>query len=147
MPLTALRAVSKAQNGVGAHILQCRRLDLHYCDVGGSSRGMLSFLTHNLRSFARENPQIEITVSPRPNKHPVLKGYYMNGRQKAICVRNLEKDQILKKAELLKNANGEKLKKVKKPVFSMNPSIRGVWSGLHGQQIHVGSEGKAKEMW
>lgn len=29
------------QNGVGAFILQCKRLDFHYCNYGGSSRGML----------------------------------------------------------------------------------------------------------
>jgi hypothetical protein len=59
MPLQALRTVSKAQvtcyfsvvhmqpatdwrlqNGVGAFILQCKRLDFHYCDWAGSSKGM-----------------------------------------------------------------------------------------------------------
>jgi large subunit ribosomal protein L43 len=58
MPLQALRTVAKAQvcchaimlhrnitnaiaqNGVGAFILQCKRLDFHYCDWAGSSRGM-----------------------------------------------------------------------------------------------------------
>ena len=29
-----------SQNGVGAFVLQCKRLDFHYCDAGGSSRGM-----------------------------------------------------------------------------------------------------------
>lgn len=29
------------QNGVGAFILQCKRLDFHYCDWAGSSRGMV----------------------------------------------------------------------------------------------------------
>ena len=28
------------QNGVGAFILQCKRLDFHYCDWAGSSKGM-----------------------------------------------------------------------------------------------------------
>jgi large subunit ribosomal protein L43 len=28
------------QNGVGAFILQCKRIDFHYCDWAGSSRGM-----------------------------------------------------------------------------------------------------------
>ena len=60
MPVSALKAVSKAQvriatstqryllgqplialqNGVGAFIRQCRRLDFHYCDWAGSSKGM-----------------------------------------------------------------------------------------------------------
>ena len=29
------------QNGVGAHILQCKKLDFHYCDNGGSSKYVL----------------------------------------------------------------------------------------------------------
>ena len=33
-------ADGEAQNGVGAFILQCKKMDLHYCDWAGSSRGM-----------------------------------------------------------------------------------------------------------
>lgn len=32
--------LTKLQNGVGAFILQCKRLDFHYCDWAGSSKGM-----------------------------------------------------------------------------------------------------------
>jgi len=91
-----------------------------------------SFLQHYLPSFAKANPQIEIRVSPRPNKHPIIKGYYVNGREKVICVRKLEKEQILQKANLLKEASGEKLKRTKKPVTSLNESVRGIWSPYHG---------------
>ncbi|RLL97821.1 hypothetical protein CFD26_105985 [Aspergillus turcosus] len=122
MPVQGIRTVAKARNGVGAFILQCKRLDFHYCDWAGSSRGMVAFLKHSLPSFAKANPQIEIRVSPRPHKHPVIKGHYINGREKAICVRNLEPEQILKKANLLKEASGEKLKRTKKPVTSINES-------------------------
>ncbi|QDS77408.1 hypothetical protein FKW77_006318 [Venturia effusa] len=142
MPLSAIRLVAKGQNGVGAHILPCRKLDFFYCDWGGSSRGMIKFITHTLAGFAKQNPQVEITVSPRPNKHPVVLGHYLNGRHKAICVRNLEKEQILQKVELLRNANGAKLKRVKKPVISSQESVRGVWSGIHGHEIRVGTESK-----
>lgn len=36
-------------------------------------------------------------------------------------------NQILQKVELLRDANGEKLRKVVKPVTSQNPSVRGIW--------------------
>ncbi|WEW61112.1 39S ribosomal protein L51, mitochondrial [Emydomyces testavorans] len=123
MPIQGVKALASSRNGVGAFILQCKRLDFHYCDWAGSSRGM---------KFAAENPQIEIRISPRPHKHPVIKGHYINGREKAICVRNLEKEQILIKTNLLKEASGEKLKKVKNPVSSMNESVRGIWDPYHG---------------
>jgi large subunit ribosomal protein L43 len=96
-----------------------------------------SFLRNSLQKFAVANPQIEIEVSPRPRRHPVIIGYYIGGRQKAICVRNLQKEQIMQKAELLRDASGEKLKRVTKPVKSIQDSVRGVWSPYHGGGITV----------
>ncbi len=51
-----------------------------------------------------------------------------------ICVRNIEKEQILKKAELLRDANGEKLRRVKggRVVGSLNEGVRGIWDPFHG---------------
>ncbi|KAI1006322.1 hypothetical protein K3495_g1904 [Podosphaera aphanis] len=136
MPVLGIRKVTVSQNGTaGAFILACKKLDFHYCDYWGSSRGMNNFLKHNLYKFAASNPQIEISISPRPNKHPVIVGHYINGRHKAICVRNLTETQILRKAELLRDANGEKLKKVTKPVHSIRESVRGIWSPYHNPKM------------
>ncbi|CAG7946953.1 unnamed protein product [Penicillium nalgiovense] len=132
MPLRGIRTSTAARNGAGAFILQCKRLDFHYCNWAGSSKGMVAFLEKTLPTFARENPQIEIRVSPRPQKHPLIKGLYINGREKPVCVRNMEPHEILKKANLLKEASGEKLKRVKKPITSLNESVRGIWSPYHG---------------
>lgn len=95
------------------------------------------FIKSQLPKFARSNPQVEFSVSPRPGKHPVIIGRYINGREKAICVRNMEPLEILKKAELLRDASGEKLKRVNKPVTSINPSVRGIWSPYHGNGMTV----------
>ena len=38
--LCIYRGANSVQNGVGAFILQCKRLDFHYCDWAGSSKGM-----------------------------------------------------------------------------------------------------------
>lgn len=45
--------------------------------------------------------------------------------------------QILQKAELLRDASGEKLKRVKggKMVTSLNDSVRGIWSPMHGAKV------------
>ncbi|KAK4553796.1 39S ribosomal protein L51, mitochondrial [Recurvomyces mirabilis] len=131
MPLQSLRTVAKPQNGVGAFILQCKRLSFHYCDWAGSSRGMNAFLKHHLPAFAKANPGIEIVVSPRPGKHPVIKGGYVNGREKAVCVRSLEAGEVLGKAELLKGANGERLRVERGVVRSGNEGVRGMWSPFH----------------
>ncbi|KAK3166998.1 hypothetical protein OEA41_010123 [Lepraria neglecta] len=135
MPVQAIRTTSTARNGVGAFILQCKRLDFHYCDHWGSSKGMNTFLRSPLIArFAAAHPQIQIHISPRPNTHPIIRGLYINGREKVICVRNLEKEQILQKAELLRDANGEKVRRMKggRLVGSLNESVRGVWDPFHG---------------
>ncbi|KAI1504226.1 thioredoxin-like protein [Biscogniauxia marginata] len=137
MTIRALEKVSVGQNGIGAFILQCKKMDIHYCDHSGSSRGMNSFIRSQLSKFAASHPQIEFAVSPRPRKHPVLIGHYINGKSKAICVKNMDPLQILKKAELLRDASGEKVKRVNKPVTSINQSVRGVWSPYHGNGMPV----------
>ncbi|KAG0128304.1 thioredoxin-like protein [Tuber indicum] len=139
MPVSALQAVSKSRNGVGAFILQCKRMEFNFCDWAGSSKGMRhdrSFLKHSLPQFAKENPQIEIIVAPRPNKIPIIRGAYINGREKVIAVDGLEIQQILQKAQLLRDSSGAKLKRITKPVISLNESVRGIFSPFHGKK-HV----------
>ncbi|TLS28721.1 hypothetical protein PpBr36_00585 [Pyricularia pennisetigena] len=137
MTIRPLQKVSAGQNGVGAFILQCKRLEFHYCDWAGSSKGMNQFIRQHLPTFAAKNPQIEITVSPRPQKHPVVVGHFINGNNRPVCVRNLDANQILKKVELLREMNGEVNKKFSKPVRSINESVRGVWSPYHGNGMPV----------
>ena len=137
MNASELTTLSTAQNGVGAFILQCKRLSFHYCDWAGSSRGMTAFLKHQLPAFAAANPQIEIQVSPRPGKHPVIKGVYVNGREKAVCVRGLEPGEIGNKADLLRGFNGEKVRRSRGVVRSANEGVRGVWSPFHGREYRI----------
>ncbi|KAG5513692.1 hypothetical protein PMAC_000730 [Pneumocystis sp. 'macacae'] len=134
MPIRAIQSISSNRNGIGAYIFQCKKIQFCYCNWAGSSRGMNLFLRNILPKFAQDHPYIEMVVSRRPGKHPILREkHIVNGREKVICVRNLDPLQILKKAELLKNSSGAKLKKIKWPVFSMNTSIRGIWSPFHQQ--------------
>ncbi|KAI0199599.1 thioredoxin-like protein [Astrocystis sublimbata] len=137
MTIRALEKISVGQNGIGAFILQCKKMDVHYCNQSGSSQGMNAFIKSQLPKFASLNPQIEFAVSPRPRKHPVLIGHYINGKQKSICVKNLDSLQVLKKAELLRDASGDKVKRVNKPITSINESVRGVWSPYHGNGMPV----------
>lgn len=95
------------------------------------------FIKSLLPKFAAANNKIEFAVSPRPGKHPVIIGHYINGRQKPICVRNLSPYEILQKAELLRDASGDKLKRTNKAVTSTKPSVRGIWSPYHGKGLVV----------
>ena len=48
-------------------------------------------------------------------------------------------EQILKKAELLRDANGEKVRKMKggRVVGSLNESVRGIWDPFHGANKEI----------
>ncbi|KAI3399401.1 hypothetical protein diail_7128 [Diaporthe ilicicola] len=129
----ALEAVTKGRNGVGAFIMQCKKMDFHYCDWAGSSRGMNSFIKSLLPRFAAAHPEIEITVSPRPTKHPIIHAHYINGNIRTICVSSMHANQIQNKVDLLRDSTGESNKKLSKPVKSLNKSVRGIWSPYHGK--------------
>ncbi len=97
-----------------------------------------AFLKHLLPAFARANPGVEMSVSPRPTAHPVIRATYVNGRDKAVCVRNLAKEQVLRKALLLRDdATGERVRDkgrrraVVRPAAGGDGSVRGVWSPFH----------------
>ena len=62
----------------------------------------------------------------------------MNGRLKSVCVRKMTPHEILAKAELLKAASGEKLRKEnragRRTVRSSNEGVRGIWDPFHGKE-------------
>jgi large subunit ribosomal protein L43 len=100
---------------------------------------MNAFIQTHLPAFARANPGIELSISPRPGKHPVLRGYYINGREKSVCVRNKSPKEVLEMAEYLRGNSGEKVRKSnragRRVVQSANESVRGVWDSFHGKAI------------
>jgi large subunit ribosomal protein L43 len=122
------------QNGSRSYVPPILSLSLHYCDWAGSSRGMNAFLRSPLLSqLTSTHPHVEFLISPRPGKHPVLKAQYVNGRQKAICVKNLAMEEVKAKCGLLLGSDGSKNKRVGgRKVVSSQESVRGVWSALHG---------------
>ncbi|CAG8497976.1 6821_t:CDS:2 [Diversispora eburnea] len=121
--------VSKPKNGVGGFVFQCRKIEFNYCERSGSSRGMIEYFKTKLIPFAKRNPQIEIIVTPRPSKHPLVRGTYLNEMQKDICVKNLDPKEIDKYVQLIRDNTGYKAKsRFKKPVISTTPSVRGIWS-------------------
>jgi hypothetical protein len=55
-------------------------------------------------------------------------------------VKNLSKEQVLAKAQILKEASGMKNMRVKggRVVRSLNESVRGIWSALHADRLEGG---------
>lgn len=90
----------------------------------------------SLLSLTSTHPATEFSISPRPGKHPVVKAHYINGREKAVCVKNLRPEEVGQKVLALLGMDGSKNKKVKgRKVESVNEGVRGGWSALHGEGL------------
>jgi len=130
MPIKPIPRLPILRNGVGAFVLPCKRIIIQYDKNGGSSSGLREFLRTRLDKYASKHPKIEFKLVEKAG-HPVIKGEYINGREKPICIRNLNVDNVQNKMELLRESSGEQLRFTKSKVESLNESIRGIWSPLH----------------
>ncbi|KAK4699722.1 large subunit ribosomal protein L43, partial [Phenoliferia sp. Uapishka_3] len=119
-------------SGKSQFILPCKKLIFEYCETWGSNKGMKQTISNNLIQLARNNPSVEVVLKRVDNRHPHLRGVYLNGRDKVICVRNLPPPSILAKAQLLLDSSGAKITSLKRPqVDSTTESVRGIWSPFH----------------
>lgn len=138
MVVRAIKQVSIARNGVDSFVHPCKKITLQYCNWGGSSDGMRKFLTSKrLDNVAMANPYIQFDVFRKPG-HPILRAEYTNGREKVICVRNMNIDVIENKMKLLRDSSGDQLRRWTKNdnVRTLNSSVRGVWSPLHAAKMY-----------
>ncbi|GAA6022098.1 hypothetical protein JCM11491_002109 [Sporobolomyces phaffii] len=116
-------------------VLGCKKVVLSYSEVQGSARGMRNFLASGQAAhWAREYPGVEFVVKREEGRHPMLRGVYLNGRSKEICVRSLEPSSIAQKVKLLLDSSGAKITQIRRPkVESTNESVRGMWSAFHDE--------------
>jgi len=117
--------------GHAVFIPQLRKLVFEYCDVWTSNTHARAYLLNNIEKLAVANPHVEIVLQKRPFKHPIVRGYYLNGRDKVIALNGLQPTAIGEKIKLLLDSSGAKIKPLKKPVESTTESVRGIWSGMH----------------
>jgi large subunit ribosomal protein L43 len=95
--------------------------------MGGSSRGMREYIEKRVPELIQKNPQIVTEIKEHRGHHPLIRGEYLNGREKVICLRNLDTDAIEAQVQLLRNTNGKKIKKVA-DVQTKCPTIQGIWN-------------------
>ena len=81
--------------------------------------------------MARENPHLEVVVRQRPFKAPIVRGIYLNERDKVIPLNKLEPSSIEQKVQLLLDSSGAKIRPFKRAVESTTEGARGMWSGFH----------------
>lgn len=89
-------------------VWQCTKLTLSLCKWGGSSRGARAFQESLGPQFQEANPQLEYLVQQRPSRHPFLEAKYRNGRDRVVDIKNIDEEQILRFAYLLRSAAGRK---------------------------------------
>ena len=85
-------------------VWQLRSLLVQYCERGGSSRGTRDFLERMLVPFAEANPQINIAVSVKPNRHPLVRGWYVQDGPKRLNLANMSAEQVAERIQFLRDA-------------------------------------------
>lgn len=122
---------------------QLQRIAFNYCEHSGSSRGAREFLSHRshdpsngyMKSFMEENPQIDVTTTVRPGRHPWIEASYLNGRVRSVSMRNDDPVEILRQMVNLRSTVGRRTtcgrrsnRQVKERVVTRQPSIQGRWT-------------------
>uniref|UniRef100_A0A8H8CPK4 Large ribosomal subunit protein mL43 n=1 Tax=Psilocybe cubensis TaxID=181762 RepID=A0A8H8CPK4_PSICU len=137
MPASLLRASlrSRPANGHVAYLPQIRKLVFEYCDKWPTSTNTRIYINTRIEALAKENPHVEVVVKQRNHKEPIVRGFYVNNRDKVIPLKSLEVTGIHQKVQLLLDSSGAKIVPLKRrAVESTTESPRGIWSGLHADR-------------
>lgn len=118
-------------NGVGRFVLPLQRIIFTYCSHARDSDGIKEYLRANLKSLAESNPSVEFVVEPRWGHFPLIRGFFLHGREKVVCVKNYTIHQVHEAFMMLRNSSGSPLKKFRQAVKSMAPAVRPLWSPFH----------------
>ncbi|KAF8807660.1 hypothetical protein BYT27DRAFT_7165625 [Phlegmacium glaucopus] len=135
MPLFRAQLRSRPANGYTAFLPQLRKIVFEFCDKWPSSANTTTYLLSAVQSLARQNPHVEVVVKQRNQKEPIVRGFYLNNREKVIPLNSLEVTAIHKKVQLLLDSSGAKIRPLKRrTVESTTEAARGIWSGLHADR-------------
>ena len=80
-------------------VRQLKELVIRYSDIDGSSKGVREWIRLNIVPFAEKNPSLVIKTVKQRNHHPFVRGSYVNGNIKTICVKN--EDPVVVEEQIL----------------------------------------------
>ena len=90
-------------------VRQLKELVIRYSDYDGSSKGIREWMRGNLVQFAQTNPDLLVKTVLLRNNHPYVRGNYINGNDKTICIKNLQPEEITSYINDLRNQIGRKV--------------------------------------
>lgn len=90
-------------------VRQMKELVIRYSDYDGSSKGIREWMRTNLVQFAQNNPDLAVKTELKRCVHPFVRGNYMNGNSKTICIKNLQPENITGYVNDLRNQIGRKV--------------------------------------
>lgn len=118
-------------NGLGHFVLPLQRVLFTYCSHARDSDGVRTFLSRELCKLAQEHPGIEFVVEPRWSRLPLIRGFFLRGVQKALCLKNFTSAQVQEAFFKLRNSSGQPLRPFHQQVLSKAPAVRPIWSPFH----------------
>ncbi len=90
-------------------VRQLKELVIRYSDYDGSSKGIRQYMSKHLIPLAEANPTLTISTERKRCAHPYLRGEYLNGNSKVICIKNLSEEAIHEYVLHLRNQIGRKV--------------------------------------
>ncbi|ORX40539.1 hypothetical protein BD324DRAFT_611184 [Kockovaella imperatae] len=143
LPKNKLFAKTQTIPGYGHFLTPLRKLILDYSDWSPVHDGLRSYLKGPFVKVAQANPDVEFVVRMvHRNGNGLLRGHYVNGRDKVICVNKLTQSEVAKKVDILLNASGLQIRSMKNLQLQHAPgaeSARGIWSSLHAAKGSAGA--------
>jgi len=125
---------SKSINGSTAFVPYINRITILYdhprLNNGGTSTGVVEYITKTLPSIARKYPYCEFAVQSAPKRWPEIRALYNGGKEESLFVRRFTRDQVGKAVEELVWKKAGAGRKHWKPVISNAPSVVPLWDPL-----------------
>eukprot|EP01084_Bolivina_argentea_P172115 298160_1 len=125
--ITERIASQNSEVSMNRGVPQLKRLVIRFCDWGGSSTGVRDFISKELVDLAKSKQHVEFVTEIRRNRHPFIRGEYVEGRSRTIGVKNQQPAALYKVVQGLLDTTGRPVERLSKPIVSRLHSIQGIW--------------------
>jgi large subunit ribosomal protein L43 len=114
-------------------VIQLKRLSLHYCEHGGSSRVVRDYLkSGRIVSWCQDHPDVYVKVNIRNGHHPFVQAQYKTGASQQVTAKTCTTVKSVEELmNMFYNRSGRKTSKaLPQSVQTQTPSIQGIWTPM-----------------